>query len=175
MSKKNKLQILSVRVEHKLDEDPDTSYLGKFTDDAMENAIVRVGDNRGKFVREIGDGELPTKGREFRFFLPAMTGEETGSPESPQQDWQRMEALNDGHWHFIGIIAKAEIRNPQTSCVQTIHSGGVWGIESDSSPEYFVEAESDQLAQLKAELLALSNGVGERAIAYAIKHAIRPN
>lgn len=64
----------------------------------------------------------------------------------------------------IGIIAKAEIWNPDTQTVQTIHSGGLWGIESDSG-DYLGEVALDELAGLCRELEAL--GFGGRAIAFA--------
>lgn len=166
---KTKLQILSVRIEHKADESPDTSQLGEFTDTPSENAIIRYGEHTGKLVSELGeDDSLPDKSRECRFFLPAMTGEETGNQESPKQDWQRMESLNNGEWQYIGVIAKAEILNPVTHTTQTIRSGGLWGVESDSG-DYLKEVAREQLAELETELLALANGLGERAIKYAIR------
>ena len=152
--KRNKLQIIGVKIEHKPDEDPDTSWLGEYSNTPKEHAIDR--QERGDMGRN-----------EFRYFNPAMSGEQTGNPESPEQDYQRMESLNAGQWCFIGIIAKAELRNPATSVTQVVRSGGLWGIESDSEKDYLASVEKGQLAELRAELLAF--GIGPRGIAHAFK------
>lgn len=166
--KKSKLQIIGVRIERTTDNDADISYLGEFTDEASPGAIIREGEHAGEFVHDLPeDYELPGRGREYRFFVPAMTGEETGNPESPRQDWERMEALNRGDWRYIGIIAKAELWNPQTRVTQTVRSGGLWGIESDSDKGYFAEVERDEMKNLSDELAAM--GIGERAIARAFQ------
>lgn len=206
-----KIRIEEVRIEHAIDEDPNTEDLGKFTDDMDDNCIIRNGEFQGETVGTLKDhiGEqytpeevVPGKCKcggnttpnehddwdcalcgkrvpddwqmecgfpythEYRFFLPAQTGEETGNPDSPKQDWKRMEDLYKGEWSYIGIIAKAKIILP-SGTIQTIHSGGIWGIESDSEHSYIKEEEQNQLADLKQDLLAL--GIGERAIDFAFK------
>jgi hypothetical protein len=192
MNMKNKLQIIKVRIEHCTDESPDTSYLGEFTDSPDGNAFIREGEHEGKLVSELGeDDELPSKGREYRFFLPsqniphnpknwahvqgaelAKVIAEHGSIEKADrayayQDWQRMERLNNGDWYYIGIIAKAELWNPASKVTQTVRSGGLWGIESDSGADYLASVAKDEFDALKTELLAM--GIGERAIARAFK------
>lgn len=85
------------------------------------------------------------------------------------QDYARMESLNEGDFCFIGIRAEADYSTGgQVSPVQTISSGGLWGIESDSSPEYIKEIETEELASLKAELKAI--GFSSRAISAAFKN-----
>lgn len=164
-----KAKIERIWFEVVTDTDADTSWIGKYTNDANPEAFIRYGEHSGKQVKELGeDDELPNKGREYRFFLPAMTGEETGNPESPKQDYARMEALNDGQWRFIGIIAKAEIRS-ENGILQTLRSGGLWGIESDSGAPHLETVKQDELAQLTDELTSL--GFGKRAIALAGKRA----
>ena len=166
--KKSKLQITKVRLEHVVDNDADLSWIGEYTDEARPDAIIREGEHAGGFVRDLPeDCELPSRGREYRFFIPAMTGEETGNPESPKQDFERMEAYNRGDWGCIGIIAKAELWNPTTHVCQTVRSGGIWGVESDGK-DYIGSLEKEELANLKAELLDL--GIGERAIERAFKN-----
>ena len=193
---RSKVTIRRVWIERACDTDPDTSFLGEFTDDATDNAIVREGEYSGMTIGELqnricpackgtgnaggpdpdddecpdcdGNGklpyELPQRGREYRFFLPAMTGEETGNPESPVQDWKRMEDLNNGGWSFIGIIAKSDI--VVNGVIQTVRSGGLWGIESDSGDSEFTEAETEELAQLSEVLAGL--GLGKAAIKRAM-------
>ena len=77
------------------------------------------------------------------------------------QDKKRLEAYYNGEWCFIGIQAKAEIRINGIS--QTISSGGLWGIESDSDEEYFDEVFEEQKEELKDNLLEL--GFTEKEIA----------
>jgi hypothetical protein len=51
--------------------------------------------------------------------------------------------------------------------MQTIRSGGLWGIESDAG-DYLDEAGNAQLEGLRSELEAL--GFGKRALDYAFKN-----
>ena len=167
MRMKNKLQIKSVRIERVTDSDGDSSYLGEFTNETSPGAIIREGKYVGSFLSDLpADFEFPRGGREYHYFLPAMTGEETGNPDSPKQDWRRMEALNNGDWCYIGVIAKAEVWNPASQVCQTVRSGGLWGVESDSG-DYLNEVAKEELAGLKSELEAI--GLGERAIARAFR------
>ena len=98
-----------------------------------------------------------------------------------RQDYERMESLNRGDWSFIGIRAEAEIAVENAhatnlgdgvpyfdSIVQKITSGGLWGIESDSSKEYFAEIEQDELSDLREQLILL--GFSRRAISVAFKN-----
>ncbi len=80
-----------------------------------------------------------------------------------EQDYQRHEAHSRGDWHSVGVIAKAEI--VVNGVIQTIRSGGLWGIESDSDPEYFEQVSAEELTNLKTILGSL--GFGKRAIAHA--------
>lgn len=132
-------KILSVRIERAADTAPDTSYLGEYSNSATSPAAIDR--------QERGDC-----GREYRYFNPAMTGEETGNPDSPEQDYQRMESLNRGNWWYIGIIAKAKIQTGRNSVIQTISSGGLWGIESDSDSAYLDQVRREELSSLFGEL-----------------------
>ena len=165
---KTKLKILAVKVERKVDEQPDTSHSGEYTDDATDWAIDR---NSGEYLGLMpSDAEWTPKGREFRFFKPYAGGEPEGTAayrEYGKQDFQRMESLQRGEWCFIGIIAKAEVWNSVTKVTQVVRSGGLWGIESDSDKDYLQSVGADELENLRSELLAL--GFGERAIEHAFK------
>jgi hypothetical protein len=106
---------------------------------------------------------------EHQYFEPYAGGEKKGTPDykkNGKQDYERMEGLNNGNWYPIGIIAKAEIY--VNNCRQTITSGGLWGMESDSDKEYIREEEKNQLADLSENLFSL--GFGIRAVKYAIKN-----
>lgn len=197
MKKVTKLKILKVWTETVVDSDGDFSYLGMFTDKVEPYNYIREGDHAGKFIFEIGDEALPTKCREKRFIEPGTNHvphnpknwEKVASPELVEvvakygsienadieyarQDCQRLENLGKT-WDYVGIIAKAEVWNPQTQTTQTLRSGGLWGIESDSDKEYLVSVQAEELAGLKAELLAL--GFGERACDHALKQSVNIN
>jgi len=87
-------------------------------------------------------------------------------------NYERAEALDREAWCFIGIRAQAEItidenHHRSSWAVQTIHSGGLYGIESDSDPDYLSEIEKEELDELRSILTSL--GFSQRAIAVAFK------
>ena len=143
-------RILSVRVVSLPDYDPDLSYLGEYNSNPDGDCVIDR--------QERGDMER----NQFRYFHPAMTGEETGNPDSPEQDYQRCEAYSRCDWCMVGVRADAEVQLSNGGPVQDIRSGGLWGIESDSDKSYFSQVEGEELAQLRAELLLL--GFSEEAI-----------
>jgi len=53
-------------------------------------------------------------------------------------------------FNFVGVRAEAEVLIEET--VQTIMSGGLWGIESDSDNEYFVDVAVEEYEQLRKVL-----------------------
>jgi len=151
------VRILSVKVTRETDPAPDLSYLGEYVSrTSADHAIDRV--ERGDAGRN-----------EYRYFIPTMTAEETGNPESPEQDYQRMERYNAGDWYMLGIKVTAEVQFTGDT-VQTIRSGGLWGIESDSEESYLKDIEKDELDSLREELLAC--GFSDRRISAAFKGAI---
>ena len=154
---KNKIE--SVTVRRIVDESPDTSYYGEYSDTrASEFSIDRAHMGR----------------HEYRYFNPSLnyvdgSGElrEGNTAEEVRkyvaQDYARMEDLNQGRWCFVGVKAEAEISIPSGSgysTLQKIHSGGVWGFESDSSAAYFAEVIKDELADLRGQLKALGFSSG---------------
>jgi hypothetical protein len=210
----SKPKIESIYVEKCIDNDPDMSYIGEYSDNPENGSIERasgefVGDIRHRAslierlenriddeneycapieeyetrpesekiirwrkriekVRATGPSEFrETNGREYRYFTPYAGGEKWGSPDYrkyAKQDFERMEAYNDCGWCYVGIIAKAKISIDGT--IQTIRSGGVWGVESDSGYDYMMETASDQITDLTNQLCAL--GFGARAITHAL-------
>jgi hypothetical protein len=161
----NGKRILSVNIIRELDTDPDTSWLGEYSnrpksDYAIDRARDCGGDRLGR--------------NEYRYFNPCHENY-MGEPEADirkycLQDFNRMESLQAGEWHFLGIRAQATVvtgSDSNHSLTQRITSGGVWGIESDSGKDTFAEVETEQLAELKDELKAL--GFSARAISKAFK------
>lgn len=130
-------------------------------------------------------GERGDMGRnEFRYFNGLVENYKGEEPENIRkyirQDYERMESLNAGNWCYIGIRAEASVllsantsmspKERAATCshvTQTITSGGLWGIESDSDKSYFAEVEAEELSGLRTELTAL--GFSRRAIAKAFK------
>ena len=78
----------------------------------------------------------------------------------PDSSYLESEAFQDrrqqyvnGDFGFIGIRAEAEI--VVAGVCQTITSGGLWGIESDSTPDYLSEIGQEEIVQLQEILHAL--------------------
>lgn len=145
--------ITSVKIVREIDEQPDLSYLGAYSSHRDEEYSIDRHE-RGDMGRN-----------EFRYFTPAMTGEETGNTDSPEQDYQRMEAYKRGEWWMVGIYAVAEIRG-ESGVRQYIQSGGLWGIESDSDKSYLESVAREELEALRDELLSL--GFSARSIKSAL-------
>ena len=77
----------------------------------------------------------------------------------------RLAEYRSGDFGFIGIRAIARVC--VNGIIQTLHSGGLWGIEDDSSEQYLCEIEQEELTQLRTELYSF--GFSKRAIATAIR------
>jgi hypothetical protein len=70
-----------------------------------------------------------------------------------QPEWSdRLEQYRRGEFGFVGIVARATVRLESTGSMLTIDSPGLWGIESDSSPEYFEEIGNEQRGDLAGVL-----------------------
>ena len=151
-----KRRILSVRVRREVDAEPDFSWLGKYGDAPQDGSIDR--QERGDLARG-----------HFRYFTPTLTGEQTGNPNSPEEDYHRMEAYNRSDWCCLGIWAEAEVQTHNSGVIQRIRSGALWGVESDSDTAYLAEVAQDELAALGSELEAL--GFTKRQINAAMTKA----
>jgi len=151
--------------------------------DAEKGALDEAYDVVGELIEDIDACDCGGRGDmergEYRYFNPSFNYVDKQGKALPEntpeevrkyvrQDYERMESLNRGDWCFIGIKAEAEVWNPSTQVVQRIHSGGLWGIESDSEASYFEEVEQEELSNLKDELKAY--GFSTRAIAKAFEN-----
>lgn len=153
-----KPKIESLKLIHQADDSPDTSTIGEYTDQCSDWAIERSSGQYVKFLPE--DFEMPSAGREYRFFEPYAGGEERGTKYYQTyglQDFKRMEELQRGEWYYMGIYWIAEVSheikgNPGSRRIQSFRSAGLWGIESDSDESYFKEVAEEQLADLKEHL-----------------------
>lgn len=218
-------RILSVKISHEVDTDPDTSWLGEYAsqptseysiDRAHSEDCQTVSEKVKAAIRKLesaidwidkegcSDDQRATNGEaqdllqekieelgecdcnggdmergEYRYFNPSFNYVDksgTALPENTpnevrryvRQDYERMESMNRQQWGFIGISATAEVQLNGMSTIQTIRSGGLWGIESDSGADHFAEVEGEELAALKTELHAI--GFSKRAITAAFRN-----
>lgn len=162
----DKPKIDQIRIKVQLDEHPDTSYLGEYTDDYPGDYELQRGS---AFDRKPGRNEL-------RYFVPANSVEdhrhglsrmgysrsqaEEMAREYCRQDYKRMEALNEGQWAFMGITAEARVSyaaGPNGHRrLEWLTSSGLWGIESDSDDEHISGIAKCELSQLQHHLNAFN-------------------
>lgn len=143
----------------------------------VEETILECAANEIRELAECDCGERGNMERnEYRYFNPSSNYK--GEPPQDvrkytRQDYERMESLNAGNWSYIGIQTSADVklRADVSDLFQTVTSGGLWGIESDSDKSYFSEVEAEQLVELRNELKAL--GFSARAISTAFKNVER--
>ena len=82
-----------------------------------------------------------------------------GDEAYAKEDAARLAAYRAGEWHMKGCWAEALVVT--AGVTQTIKSGGLWGIESDSGEEYLREIEEEE----RAELLCILESLGFDATA----------
>jgi len=220
-SKRITKRISTITIKRTVDTDPDTSYLGEYSNDAeTDYAIDRkhaadchsLEANHGQAVDQLervisylqkedsengadftynddaidilieaqdGLQECDCSGgdmerNEYRYFNGNVENYKGETPDTIREyilrDYERMERLHRGDWCYIGIRAEAEV-SLTGDVMQEVSSGGLWGIESDSSKEYFAEIEADELFELRKQLYAV--GFSKRAIATACKNINR--
>lgn len=157
-------KLIKVVVKSVEDERPDYSFIGEYTDALEPGVIVRQFDKFYQDLTAKERDEISARyGRESRGFKPYSGGLKNGQKfykKYGMRDYERMEKLHYGNFHFIGIVTEAEIQISTTEEAfpvmnQTIYGGSLWGIESDSEEEYFREVGNDCLSDLKTQLLAL--------------------
>ena len=133
--KMDKPRIESIKIKHMVDEYPDTSFIGDFSDTPKDGAInhkERSGENRV-----------------YEWFNPGS------DPEYAEQDYKRIMELENGHFSFIGIHAEATVSystGGDNRRLEWFTSSGLWGIESDSDQAYLEEIENEEISNLKNHL-----------------------
>lgn len=155
--------------------------------DAEKDALDDAYNEIGELLDAVSECDCDERGdmerNECRYFNGPVENYKGESPENirkyVRQDYERMESLNRGNWCYIGIQADAGITVSETpakgpnygAVIQTITSGGLWGIESDSGREYLESVEKEELADLRTQLKAL--GFSSRAISQSFKNVER--
>lgn len=158
MKTTSKVKIESIQIQQIPDDFPDTSYLGKYTDDLEPGVIVRQYDEFYNKLTEEQIDNLEGRGREYRYFKPYAGGEPIYSEDYykyGRQDYERMEGLSHGDWYFIGMVAQATVSYPiggGSRRLEHFTSAGLFGIESDAGPEYIHEIAVEQIEDLKYHL-----------------------
>lgn len=173
-------KIESIKILHTYDDNPDTSFMGEYTDQINDGIIIRKFNEFYEHLSEEQLEQIPDRSGEYRGFKPfnhiphdpknwdhvskEMKKEvikKYGSLKKADYsyalaDYERMEQLNNGYFSFIGISAEAKVLTSYDGknwLINTLSSGGLWGIESDSDSEYINEVQSEQLAELKDVLI----------------------
>ena len=85
------------------------------------------------------------------------------NPANAEINAERLAAYRAGEWHCIGIRARATflIGLGHGGLIQAIESPGLWGIESDSDPEYLDQVFSEEAETLRGILAQLNVTVVE--------------
>lgn len=135
--KSNKV-ISKARIVSMVDDSPDTSMLGEYSNTPGPFAIDR---------ERLGDCG---SSHEYTYFNPCYQNYKGLSDRTIKKyckkDYERMESLNNGNWYFMGIWA--ECTYTINGVIQKLSSGGLWGIDSDAGDGYIKEIEGEQYAEL---------------------------
>lgn len=205
------IKLESVKIKTMVDESPDLSTMGDYTDMADDWVICRhcgqylkhaetydrITDAVYEDMIDVGNDQYHTKNeakwerlesiynalnaawqklkkrrhdcykstREFNYFKPYAGGEKPGSKLFifyGLGDFERAESYNNGQWHYMGMHAEAIVsykldHTPYPMAhnsrrLETLQSGGLWGIESDVDESHLREVAGEELADLKAHL-----------------------
>lgn len=150
MATVKRAKVVKIEVKRIVDENPDLSFL----ETTPEYHYGKNGSN-WSHVSEEGRQRIIAKYGSIWNACMAYA----------KQDKERLDAYNRGVWEMIGIRAVATIHIPaddDTVKIQTIDSGGLFGIESDSDDSYIHDIGREQIAEVKNYLRILCvNGVDD--------------
>lgn len=124
-------------VKHEIDEYPDLSFLGKFS------------DNPGKY---------PIKHNGSRGSYHYFNADNVENMTQAKENYNEMMRFENNDIFMMGIKAYAVINIPTDNnswIIQHITSGGLWGIESNSDKDYIKTIESEQIDEVKTYLKIL--------------------
>jgi len=158
---KAKIASISIRVEVKfkweMDESPDFSYLGEYTNKEDQGTLdrakhgIRVGHNECRFFRPANHWPHDPKnwdhvsGKEKAEVIKKHGSLQNADLHYAVEDMRRMEAYEAGEWYMEGCVAIVRAGSLEAR-------GSVWGVESDSSGDHKREIERDCLAEALGEL-----------------------
>lgn len=128
-------KINKITIERIPDYDADLDWIGTFDREPKSDLAIE---------------HEPDNNRTYNWFNAQKGTCETKA--QARREYERMLAYNRGDWGMIGIKAKAEtaISIGQGNWkLDTITSGGLWGIETDTDEKYYKEIEQEQLSEVK--------------------------
>lgn len=128
-------RIESLRFVCEPEVNPDLSYLGEYSDKPAAVHIDR------KVRGDMGRGEL-------RYFNLGA-----GDAEYIEADYKRYQAYNAEDWQMLFCQAVATVS--VKGVMQTVTSGGLGGVESDSGPAYFKELRKTEVGELREILVSM--------------------
>jgi hypothetical protein len=139
------IRIDKIVIYHETDTCPVLTDLGEYSNEPgpEDRTIDRFPNGKSRVYRN-----------EYRYFVAAMSGDETGNPKSVEEDYRRMEAYNHNEWYMLGVYVVATVSYADAQgChrLEHLQSAGVWGVESDCG-EDIVEIENEQLDELYSHL-----------------------
>ena len=142
-----KNELVSVEIRTDVDTDPDYSFYGYWTDNPPEGSV-----EGGWAFRRSGPRNFS-----YKYFVAANPD---NGPKACREDWQRMEAQENGEWSMIGVWAVATIKvgSKDFRLEQEIRSSGIWGVESNSGAGHLLELATEELQQLIDQLGYLNVG-----------------
>lgn len=143
----------TIRIETMLDDTPDLSWLGEYSSGRPSfpywdrAAGMLVYNERTWREAEKAAEENGIDRSEHRFIGGFQHGPGDGVTARQayrycRQDAERLEAYNRGDWHMLGVRAVVSLAG-----VELGESGGIWGVESDSSEDYIVEVGEDEAGE----------------------------
>lgn len=176
MKKCTEYTIGKTRIIQEYDPDPDTSYLGEYSNKYQPGCIIRAD---GTFYEDhINDEEYepPEMNREYSFFIPPDNGEKIGSAEYRKyaiQDYELMEGLNNNQWTFIILTVKTHITT-NTGLSDTIQNSlcGIADHWDKESRDHKEEVIRDLIGENKTELLKM--GFSEDEIKESLDNPVYP-
>lgn len=156
--KQSKPVIESITIKHMIDDNPDTSYLGEYTDKYVSGILGCIkrqnpGRNEYKYFVPMNSYSQHRKDLQKMGYSKGVADYEARS--YVYQDFNRFERLNRGDWFYMGIMAEATVKysiGQGNYRLENFTSGGLWGIESDSDNDYIAEVEKNELNDLKNHL-----------------------
>jgi hypothetical protein len=126
--------IKEIKVKREVDYNTDLRDLGEFS------------DTEGEYAIEHGLEDC----QEYNYF----NAENVSSMKEAKENYERIMKYERGELVDYGIIAEATIVTEENTSkgyglTNTIHSGGLWGMSSDSDESYLKEIENEQIEELK--------------------------
>lgn len=156
-----KLKIDCIKFNWIIDEDADLSHLGEFTrtpqprDQINRQSVIVLHEHNREvyFVPPTGVEEIR---RELSKLGYSRGVAEEMARRQVREDMERLDAYQDGKWDMLGCLAEATVSYPVDKHgnrrLEKFTLGGLWGIESDSDPDYLRQVEKEELADLKSHL-----------------------